>query len=395
MKKVGFIGWRGMVGSVLMERMRAERDFDLIEPVFFSASQAGGRGPAIGRDVPPVRDARDLKSLASMDILLSCQGSDYTAEIYPALRAAGWNGYWIDAARTLRMQDDAVIVLDPVNLPVIRNALAKGIRNYIGGNCTVSCMLMGMHGLLAHDLVEWMTCATYQAASGGGAQHMRELLVQFGLLNEEVKTLLADPASAILEIDRKIAARQNDGTLPMEHFGGVPLAGNLIPWIDRDMGNGVSLEEWKGGAETNKILGRGGSFGTAAIPVDSVCVRIGAMRCHSQALTIKLKRDVPLDEIARMIATANEWVRLVPNDRASSLRELTPAAVTGRMHIAVGRLRKLSMGGEYLAAFTVGDQLLWGAAEPLRRMLRILLESGIDPARTRGGIVKGKAAIGA
>jgi aspartate-semialdehyde dehydrogenase len=395
MKKVGFIGWRGMVGSVLMDRMRAERDFDLIEPVFYSTSQAGSRGPAIGRDMPPVGDARDLKSLAAMDILLTCQGSDYTSEVYPALRAAGWNGYWIDAARALRMQDDAVIVLDPVNLPLIRNALQKGIKNYIGGNCTVSCMLMGMHGLFAHDLVEWMTCATYQAASGGGAQHMRELLVQFGLINEEVRKLLADPASAILEIDRRVLAKQNDGTLPMEHFGGVPLAGNLIPWIDRDMGDGMSLEEWKGGAETNKILGRGAGFPVPATPVDSVCVRIGAMRCHSQALTIKLRKDVPLDELAGIIAAANDWVRVVPNDRASSMRELTPAAVTGRMHIAVGRLRKLSMGGEYLSAFTVGDQLLWGAAEPLRRMLRILLEAGTDPARARGGFVKGRAAVGA
>jgi len=395
MKKVGFIGWRGMVGSVLMERMRAERDFDLIEPLFFSTSQAGGNGPAIGREVPPVKDARDVKSLAAMDVLVSCQGSDYTAEIYPALRGAGWNGYWIDAARTLRMKDDAVIVLDPVNLQVIRSALARGIRNYIGGNCTVSCMLMGMHGLFARDLVEWMTCVTYQAASGGGAQHMRELLVQFGLINAEVKDLLANPASAILEIDRKVLAKQNDGSLPMEHFGGVPLAGNLIPWIDRDMGNGVSLEEWKGGAETNKILGRGEGFGTPATPVDSVCVRIGAMRCHSQALTIKLRKDVPLDELTGIIAAANEWVRVVPNDRASSIRELTPAAVTGRMHIPVGRLRKLSMGGDYLAAFTVGDQLLWGAAEPLRRMLRILLETGTDALRARGNIAKGKAAVGA
>jgi len=384
-----------MVGSVLMERMRAERDFDLIEPLFFSTSQAGGKGPAVGREVPSVRNARDVKSLAAMDILVSCQGSDYTAEIYPALRGAGWDGYWIDAARTLRMKDDAVIVLDPVNLPVIRSALGRGIKNYIGGNCTVSCMLMGMHGLFARDLVEWMTCVTYQAASGGGAQHMRELLVQFGLINAEVKDLLANPASAILEIDRKVLAKQNDGSLPMEHFGGVPLAGNLIPWIDRDMGNGMSLEEWKGGAETNKILGRGEGFSTPATPVDSVCVRIGAMRCHSQALTIKLRKDVPLDELARIIGTANEWVRVVPNDRDSSIRELTPAAVTGRMHIPVGRLRKLSMGGEYLAAFTVGDQLLWGAAEPLRRMLRILLETGTDASRARVNIAKGKTAVGA
>jgi aspartate-semialdehyde dehydrogenase len=395
MVKTGFIGWRGMVGSVLMERMCAERDFNRIEPVFFSTSQAGGKGPEIGWEVAPVRDARDRGSLAAMDVLVSCQGSDYTAEIYPALRAAGWNGYWIDAARSLRMQDDAVIVLDPVNLPLIRSALARGVRNFIGGNCTVSCMLMGMHGLFAHDLIEWMTCATYQAASGGGAQHMREMLTQFGLIHSDVQQLLADPASAILEIDRKVLARQRDGTLPMEHFGGVPLAANLIPWIDRDMGNGVSLEEWKGGAETNKILGRGGSFGTPATPVESVCVRIGAMRCHSQALTIKLKRDLPIEEITRIIAGANEWVRVVPNDRESSMRELTPAAVSGRMHIAVGRLRKLSMGGEFLAAFTVSDQLLWGAAEPLRRMLRILLDSGVETARVRSSIAKGKAAVGA
>ena len=385
MKNVGIIGWRGMVGSVLVDRMRAERDFDLVEPVFFSTTQAGGNGPQIGKATAPVADARDLKALAAMEILVSCQGGDYTSEIYPKLRAGGWNGYWIDAARTLRMNDDAVIVLDPVNMPVIQRALAQGIRNYIGGNCTVSCMLMGMHGLFEHDLVEWMTCMTYQAASGGGAQHMRELLAQFGLINAEVRELLADPGSSILEIDRKVLAKQADGTLPMENFGGVPLAGNLIPWIDRDMGDGVSLEEWKGGAETNKILGRGTAFGTAATPIDSVCVRVGAMRCHSQAMTIKLRKDVPLDEITRILASANEWVRIVPNERERSMRELTPAAVTGRMHIPVGRLRKLSVGGEYLAAFTVGDQLLWGAAEPLRRMLRILLaaESGDPGARAR------------
>ncbi len=384
MTKVGIIGWRGMVGSVLIERMRAERDFDLIEPTFFSTSQAGGKGPAIGRDVAPVANAHDLKALAANDVLLSCQGSDYTTEIYPKLRAAGWNGYWIDAAKTLRMNDDAVIVLDPVNLAVIRNALAKGVKNYIGGNCTVSCMLMGLHGLFKHDLVEWMTCMTYQAASGGGgAQHMRELLTQFGLVNAEVKDLLADPASAILEIDRKVLAKQTDGTLPMENFGGVPLAGNLIPWIDKDMGNGMSLEEWKGGAESNKILGRGAAFGTPATPIDSLCVRVGAMRCHSQALTIKLKKNVPLDELAGIIASANEWVRVVPNERGRSMHELTPAAVTGRMHIPVGRLRKLAMGGDYLSAFTVGDQLLWGAAEPLRRMLRLLLEAGVLPSRSR------------
>jgi aspartate-semialdehyde dehydrogenase len=388
MNKVGLVGWRGMVGSVLVQRMLAERDFDLIEPTFFSTSQAGGRGPAIGRDAPALKDARDIQALAAMDIIITCQGSDYTTEIHPRLRAAGWNGYWIDAARTLRMNEDAVIILDPVNMSVIKQALSRGVRDYIGGNCTVSCMLMGMHGLFANDLVEWMTCMTYQAASGGGAQHMRELLTQFGLINAEVKTLLDDPASAILEIDRKVHARQTDGTLPMEQFGGVPLAGNLIPWIDKDLGNGMSLEEWKGGAETNKILGRGPSFGTAAIPVDSLCVRIGAMRCHSQALTIKLKRDVPLDEIADMLAAANRWVRVVANEREASMRQLTPAAVTGQMHIPIGRLRKLAMGGTYLGAFTVGDQLLWGAAEPLRRMLRILLEGQTQKRKTSGAARK-------
>ena len=374
MMRTGFVGWRGMVGSVLMQRMQAERDFDHIEPVFFTTSQVGGKGPAIGRDTAPLKDASSIDALKAMDVIVTCQGGEYTTAIYPQLRAAGWQGYWIDAAKTLRMKDDAVIILDPVNLPVIKNALAKGIRNYIGGNCTVSCMLMGLHGLFQHDLVEWMTCMTYQAASGGGAQHMRELLTQFGLVHAEVKDLLADPASAILEIDRRVNAKQTDGALPMENFRGVPLAGNLIPWIDQDMGNGMSLEEWKGGAETNKILGRGPAFGTMLTPVESLCVRIGAMRCHSQALTIKLKKDVPLEEIAGLLAAANAWVRVVPNERERSECELTPAAVTGKMHIPVGRLRKLAMGGEYLSAFTVGDQLLWGAAEPLRRMLRILLE---------------------
>ena len=363
-----------MVGSVLLQRMQAERDFDQIEPVFFSTSQAGRKGPEIGKECGPLRDAGSVDALKAMDVILTCQGGEYTTRMYPQLRAAGWRGYWIDAAKTLRMKDDAVIVLDPVNKPVIQDALVKGIRNYIGGNCTVSCMLMGLHGLFQHDLIEWMTCMTYQAASGGGAQHMRELLTQFGLVNAEVADLLADPASAILEIDRKVRAKQNDGTLPMENFRGVPLAGNLIPWIDADMGNGTSLEEWKGGAETNKILGRGPAFGTQPTPVESLCVRVGAMRCHSQALTIKLKKNVPLDEIEGIIASANPWVRLVPNQRERSERELTPAALTGEMHIPVGRLRKLAMGGDYLSAFTVGDQLLWGAAEPLRRMLRIVLE---------------------
>jgi aspartate-semialdehyde dehydrogenase len=373
MNRVGLIGSRGMVGSVLVQRMREERDFDVIEPVFFSTSQAGGKGPDIGRPVGPVKDANNIADLKAMDILISCQGGDYTTAIYPRLRDAGWNGYWIDAAKTLRMQDDAVIVLDPVNLPVIKRAMDQGIKNYIGGNCTVSCMLMGLHGLFQADLVEWMTCMTYQAASGGGAQHMRELLTQFGLVHGAVEDLLADPASSILDIDRKVLEKQNDGSLPRENFRGVPLAGNLIPWIDQDMKNGMSLEEWKGGAETNKILGRGAPFDKTATPIDSLCVRVGAMRCHSQALTIKLRKDLPLDEISHILASANDWVRVVPNEREATERELTPAAVTGRMHIPVGRLRKLAMGGEYLSAFTVGDQLLWGAAEPLRRMLRIVL----------------------
>ena len=377
MNKVGIVGWRGMVGSVLVQRMRDEHDFALIEPTFFS-TQKGMKAPDIGKPAP-VKDSNNIAELKVMDILISCQGGDYTTAIYPQLRAAGWNGYWIDAAKTLRMKDDAVIVLDPVNLPVIKNAMAKGIKNYIGGNCTVSCMLMGLHGLFQADLIEWMTCMTYQAASGGGAQHMRELLTQFGLVHASVADLLADPAANILDIDRKVLAKQNDGTLPRENFRGIPLAGNLIPWIDQDMKNGMSLEEWKGGAETNKILGRGAPFDKVAtpavIPIDSLCVRVGTMRCHSQALTIKLKRDVPLDEITQILASANEWVRVVPNEREITEKELTPAAVTGRLHIPVGRLRKLAMGGEYLSAFTVGDQLLWGAAEPLRRMLRIVLQA--------------------
>ena len=393
MKKVGLIGWRGMVGSVLVQRMRDERDFDLIEPTFFSTSQAGGKGPDIGKPSSPVQDAKNIADLTAMDILISCQGGDYTTEIYPKLRAAGWNGYWIDAAKTLRMKDNAVIVLDPVNMPVIQAAMDKGIKNYIGGNCTVSCMMMGLHGLFEQDLIEWMTCMTYQAASGGGAQHMRELLTQFGLVHGAVADLLADPASSILDIDRKVLAKQNDGSLPRENFRGVPLAGNLIPWIDQDMKNGMTLEEWKGGAETNKILGRGPAFGKAVTPIDSLCVRVGAMRCHSQALTIKLKRDLPLEEITRIIASANEWVRVVPNEREVTERELTPAAVTGRLHIPVGRLRKLAMGGEYLSAFTVGDQLLWGAAEPLRRMLRIVLSAATGEVSSKTNTYSNKVAV--
>lgn len=377
MLKVGLVGWRGMVGSVLMDRMRAENDFALIESVFFTTSNVGGTAPKEAQGAP-LKDAKDIAALALMDVIITCQGGDYTTEIYPQLRQASWKGYWIDAAKTLRMQDDAVIILDPVNMPVIQSAITKGVKNYIGGNCTVSCMLIGLGGLFRADLIEWMTCMTYQAASGGGAQHMRELLTQFGTLNAEVKSLLDDPHSAILEIDRKILAKQHALAADETQNFGVPLAGNLIPWIDkdmRDMGNaGMSLEEWKGMAETNKILGRGPAFGTVATPIDSLCVRVGAMRCHSQALTIKLKRDIPLADIEAILANDNPWARVIPNSREQSMRELTPAAVTGNMHIPVGRLRKLVMGPEYLSAFTVGDQLLWGAAEPLRRMLRILLE---------------------
>ncbi len=366
-----------MVGSVLMDRMRAEQDFGLVEPVFFTTSNVGGAAPAEAQGAP-LKDAKDLAHLKQMDVIITCQGGDYTTEIYAPLRAAGWKGYWIDAAKTLRMKDDAVIILDPVNMPVIRTALSKGIKDYIGGNCTVSCMLMGLGGLFKADLIEWMTCMTYQAASGGGATHMRELLTQYGALHAEVKALLDDPHSAILEIDRKVLAKQHALTAEETQHFGVPLGGNLIPWIDKDMASmgtpGMSLEEWKGMAETNKILGRGPAFGSAATPIDSLCVRVGAMRCHSQALTIKLKKDVPLPDIEHIIANDNEWVRYIPNERERSIRELTPAAVTGTMNIPVGRVRKLVMGPQYLSAFTVGDQLLWGAAEPLRRMLRIILE---------------------
>jgi aspartate-semialdehyde dehydrogenase len=372
MKAVGLVGWRGMVGSVLMQRMRDEGDFALIEPVFFSTSNAGGAAPDWAPGAAPLQSAYDIDALRKLPIIITAQGGDYTNEVYPKLRGAGWDGIWIDAASALRMKDDAVIVLDPVNRAVIDAALAKGGRDFIGGNCTVSCMLMGLGGLFQHDLVEWMTTQTYQAASGGGAQHMRELLTQFGLLNAEVKGLLDNPASAILDIDRQILAKQQGGTLPTEHFG-VPLAGNLIPWIDKDLGDGMSKEEWKGQAETNKILGRGTDGASPIIPIDGLCVRIGAMRCHSQALTIKLKKDVPLDEIEDMLRNNNPWAKVVPNTREASVRDLTPVATTGTLTIPVGRLRKLSMGPDYLSAFTVGDQLLWGAAEPLRRMLRIVL----------------------
>src|SRR3954451_6927032 len=370
--KVGFIGWRGMVGSVLMERMREERDFEGIEPVFFTTSNVGGAGPSIGKAVPALKDANDVAELAKFPVLVTCQGGDYTKSVHPKLRATGWQGYWIDAASALRMEKDAGIILDPVNRRVIDKALASGVKNFIGGNCTVSLMLMAIDGLLKNDLVEWVTAMTYQAASGAGAQNMRELLQQMGEVHFAAKQMLEDPASAILDIDREVAGILRDDKFPTEHFG-VPLAGSLLPWIDTDLGNGQSREEWKGHAETNKILGRNGN----AVPVDGVCVRIGAMRCHSQALTIKLRRAVPLDEIEGMIAEGNEWVKVVPNRREESLAELTPAAVTGKLAVPVGRLRKLPMGEDYLAAFTVGDQLLWGAAEPLRRMLRILLDAGV------------------
>jgi aspartate-semialdehyde dehydrogenase len=369
MKRVGLVGWRGMVGSVLMERMLAENDFALIDPVFFTTSNVGGQGPAIGRDMPALKDARSIADLKALDIIVTCQGGDYTNEIYPQLRAAGWKGYWIDAASALRMKDGAVIILDPVNRRVIGDALARGVKDYIGGNCTVSLMLMGLSGLFAHGLVEWMTAMTYQAASGAGAQNMRELIEQMGVIHGSVADRLDQPASAILEIDRIVADTLRSSDFPTANFG-VPLAGSLIPWIDKQLDNGQSREEWKGQAETNKILGRVDN----PIPIDGICVRVGAMRCHSQALTIKLTRDVPLNELVEIIGTANDWVKVVPNERESSIRELTPTAVTGTLSVPVGRLRKLNMGPHYLAAFTCGDQLLWGAAEPLRRMLRILLE---------------------
>jgi len=371
-----------MVGSVLLDRMQSEGDFALIEPVFFSSSNAGGAAPAQAKNERLLKDAFDIAALKKCDIIISAQGGDYTTAVFPKLRAAGWNGHWIDAASTLRMKDDAIIILDPVNLPVIKTALAKGMNNWIGGNCTVSCMLMGVGALYKANLVEWMTTMTYQAASGGGAQHMRELLTQFGTLGAEVKDLLADPKSAILEIDRKVLARQKALSASETANFGVPLGGNLIPWIDKDLGLGkhsdevgwgVSREEWKGSAETNKILGQGPLFGNAETPVDGFCVRVGAMRCHSQALTFKLKKNVPSADLEAMMAQDNQWVRVVANNREASMRELTPVAVTGTLNIAVGRVRKLAMGEQYVGAFTVGDQLLWGAAEPLRRMLRILL----------------------
>jgi aspartate-semialdehyde dehydrogenase len=366
--QVGIVGWRGMVGSVLVDRMRAERDFALIDPVFFSTTQAGRAAPDVGRSVAAVRDANDLAALAAMDVVLSCQGGDFTADVHPRLRARGWRGYWVDAASTLRMRPEAVVILDPVNRPVIEAALEAGRRDFIGGNCTVSLMLMGLGGLFREDLVEWATAMTYQAASGAGAANMRELVAQMGAAHAAAAGLLAEPASSILEIDRLVNAALASPALPHAAFG-TALAGSLISWIDKDLGNGQSREEWKGGAEANKILGRE----SRPVPLDGICVRIGAMRCHSQALTMKLKRDLPLAELERVVASGNDWVRIVPNQREASIRELSPVRVSGTLMIPVGRLRKLPMGGEYLAAFTVGDQLLWGAAEPLRRMLRILV----------------------
>ncbi|MEE4250308.1 MAG: aspartate-semialdehyde dehydrogenase [Alcanivoracaceae bacterium] len=369
MKSVGFVGWRGMVGSVLMGRMLEDNEFRDIEPVFFTTSQVGQAGPDIGRDVPPLKDANSIDELKKLDVIVTCQGGDYTNEIYPKLRAAGWNGYWIDAASALRMKDDAIIVLDPVNRRVIDEGLANGVKDFVGGNCTVSLMLMSLGGLFNAGLVEWATSMTYQAASGAGAQNMRELIAQMGKIHADVAAQLADPASAILEIDRQVAATMRGDDLPKANFGHA-LAGSLLPYIDKQLESGQSKEEWKGQAETNKILGRS----VNPIPLDGTCVRIGAMRCHSQALTIKLTRDVPMDEINDIIASANDWVKVVPNTREDSMRDLTPTAVTGTLSVPVGRLRKMNMGSQYLNAFTVGDQLLWGAAEPLKRMLRILLE---------------------
>ena len=368
--RVGFVGWRGMVGSVLMDRMQAENDFADIEPVFFTTSNVGGAAPAVASSLPALKDAFSIADLKQLDVIVTCQGGDYTNDVFPKLRSEGWQGYWIDAASSLRMDKDSLIVLDPVNLDVIKNGIAKGVKNYIGGNCTVSLMLMGLGGLFHAGLVDWVSSMTYQAASGAGAQNMRELISQMGSIHASVADKLADPASAILEIDRQVAETMRSADFPRDNFGH-PLAGSLLPYIDKQLDSRQSKEEWKGQVETNKILGRSDN----PIPVDGLCVRIGAMRCHSQALTIKLNKDVPLADIEAMLAEANQWAKVVPNERDASLRDLTPTAVTGTLSIPVGRLRKMNMGPQYLSAFTVGDQLLWGAAEPLRRMLRILKEA--------------------
>ena len=370
MKRVGFVGWRGMVGSVLMQRMRDENDFNDIEPVFFTTSQTGQTGPDIGKDVPPLKDAKSIDELKAMDVIVTCQGGDYTKEVYPELRKAGWNGYWIDAASSLRMADDSIIVLDPVNLNVIKDGLSNGVKTYVGGNCTVSLMMMALGGLLVNDHIEWITPMTYQAASGAGARNMRELIQQMGAIRDNVSTELNDPAAAILNIDKKITEFLRSDEYPTQQWP-APLAASLIPWIDVPLESGQSKEEWKAEVETNKKLGRSDN----PMPIDGICVRIGAMRCHSQALTIKLKQNIPMDEIHDMLAKANDWVKVIPNEPQQTINELTPAAVTGTLTVPVGRMRKLSMGDDYLTAFTVGDQLLWGAAEPLRRMLRILLDA--------------------
>ncbi len=370
MKRVGLVGWRGMVGSVLMQRMQEERDFDHIEPIFFSTSQVGIAGPNFGKDVPALKDANDIDELKSMDIIITCQGGSYTEAVYPALRKAGWKGYWIDAASTLRMDDETVIILDPVNRDVIKQALVDGKKTFAGGNCTVSLMLMALGGLFENDLVEWISPMTYQAASGAGAQNMRELIKQMGAVHSEVADLIDDPAAGILQIDKKLSDFLRSDEYPKDQWG-VPLGGSLIPWLDSPMASGQTREEWKAQVETNKILGRT----DRQIPIDGICVRVGAMRCHSQAMTIKMNKNVPLDEVSAMLAEANDWVKVVPNDRQISMEQLTPAAVTGTLTVPVGRLRKLTMGDDYLSAFTVGDQLLWGAAEPLRRMLRLLLDA--------------------
>lgn len=367
--KVGLIGWRGMVGSVLMQRMEEEKDFDVIDPVFFTTSQKGQPAPKFGgKDAGELQDAFDIEVLKQQDAIITCQGGDYTKEVYPKLRDAGWDGYWIDAASSLRMEDDSIIVLDPVNLDVIKQGIDKGIKTYVGGNCTVSLMLMALGGLFEKDLIEWVSPMTYQAASGSGAKHMRELISQMGGIHANVKELLDDPASAILEIDKKTAEYIRSNDYPCDQFG-VPLAGSLIPYIDSQLESGQSREEWKAEVETNKILGTS----EAPTPIDGICVRVGAMRCHSQAMTIKLKKDISVEEIEKTLAGANDWVKVIPNDRDATMEELTPAKVTGTLSVPVGRIRKLSMGPEYISAFTVGDQLLWGAAEPLRRMLRVLL----------------------
>jgi aspartate-semialdehyde dehydrogenase len=369
MLRIGFVGWRGMVGSVLMHRMREEQDFEGLEAIFFTTSNIGGKGPEVGIDVPPLMDAFDLKLLSTMDIIVSCQGGDYTKKVYPEVRKHGWNGYWIDSASALRMEDDSMIVLDPVNRAVIDSGLSSGIKTYVGGNCTVSLMLMALSGLFASGHIEWISSMTYQAASGAGAKHMKELIAQMAVLGEASRSLLDDPASTAIAIDEVITRELRSKTFPVQNFT-VPLAGSLIPWIDSPMESGQTREEWKGSVETNKILQT-----KKPIAVDGICVRVGAMRCHSQALTIKLDKDVPLDEVSEMIARGNQWVKVVPNERESTLQSLTPAAVNGTLTIAVGRLRKMLMGPEYLAAFTVGDQLLWGAAEPIRRIVKITLQN--------------------